>query len=73
GSTLNIAILDILKRDFQVGLTYVACSRVKTLQGLIFDTPFDLSALRIIFNYIFVMKAINKVRRLLEKFLVLSI
>ena len=36
------------ERDYpaQPGLSYVAVSRVKTLQGLLFDVPFDLSALR---------------------------
>ncbi|KAL2166384.1 hypothetical protein VTG60DRAFT_2813 [Thermothelomyces hinnuleus] len=47
GATLDRAVLDISDKDFQPGLTYVAVSRVKTLQGIMFDTAFDLSALRV--------------------------
>lgn len=46
GMTVEKAVVDISERDFQPGLSYVAVSRVKTLQGVIFDVPFDLSALR---------------------------
>ncbi|EAQ87096.1 hypothetical protein CHGG_03715 [Chaetomium globosum CBS 148.51] len=46
GMTVEKAVVDISERDFQPGLLYVAVSRVKTLQGVIFDVPFDLSALR---------------------------
>ncbi|EAQ90501.1 hypothetical protein CHGG_02436 [Chaetomium globosum CBS 148.51] len=47
GATLDRAVLDISDRDFTAGLTYVAISRVKTLQGVMFDSTFDLQALRI--------------------------
>jgi ATP-dependent exoDNAse (exonuclease V) alpha subunit len=30
------------RRDFTMGLTYVAISRVKTLTGLLFEEPFEL-------------------------------
>jgi ATP-dependent DNA helicase PIF1 len=33
------------RRDFAVGLTYVAISRVRTLQGLLFEEPFDVKCL----------------------------
>ena len=46
GMTVARAVLDISAQDFQPGLSYVAVSRVKTLKGLLFDVPFDLSALR---------------------------
>ena len=46
GMTVARAVLDISAQDFQPGLSYVAVSRVKTLKGLLFDIPFDLSALR---------------------------
>ena len=47
GATLEKAVLDISQRDFQSGLTYVAASRVKSLQGLMFDVPFSLDQLRV--------------------------
>ncbi|EGZ72374.1 hypothetical protein NEUTE2DRAFT_34951, partial [Neurospora tetrasperma FGSC 2509] len=67
GSTLNIAILDILKRDFQTRYIYILYNKVKTLQGFIFNTPFNLNALYIISNYIFIIIATNEVRRVLKK------
>jgi hypothetical protein len=32
---------DILSREFQTGLSYVAVSRVTSLKGLLFEAPFD--------------------------------
>jgi len=43
GLSLDKAVLNIAKKDFSPGLTYVAVSRVKTLQGILFDEPFDFS------------------------------
>ncbi|KAK3490423.1 uncharacterized protein B0T23DRAFT_318128, partial [Neurospora hispaniola] len=65
-STLNIAILNISKRDFQIKFIDVVYSRVKTSQNLIFSILINLNALYIIFNYIFLIRATNKVRKLLE-------
>jgi ATP-dependent exoDNAse (exonuclease V) alpha subunit len=46
-TSLDQAILNISeKRDFTMGLTYVAISRVRTLQGLLFEEPFDFERLR---------------------------
>jgi hypothetical protein len=33
--------MDLPCRDFQTSLSYVAVSRVKTIQGLMLDAPFD--------------------------------
>jgi len=46
GITASRIVVDISGRDFQAGLTYVAVSRVTSLQGVMFDVPFDLEAIR---------------------------
>jgi len=33
--------MNLLGKDFALGLLYVAISRVKALNGLLFETPFD--------------------------------
>ena len=41
GITVDRAVLNLTERDFTAGLSYVAVSRVKTLQGILFEEPFD--------------------------------
>ncbi|KAF5578398.1 ATP-dependent DNA helicase PIF1 [Fusarium pseudoanthophilum] len=43
GTTLDKAVAHIAGKDFTPGLSYVAVSRVKTLQGIMFEEAFDLS------------------------------
>ncbi|CAH0020032.1 unnamed protein product [Clonostachys rhizophaga] len=43
GITLDQVVADLSSKGFAVGLTYVTVSRVRTLQGLMFDGPFDHS------------------------------
>ena len=40
------AVLDISRPQFVSGLNYVAISRLKSLEGLMFDKPFDLDVIR---------------------------
>ncbi len=44
--TVNKAVLNITERDFAPGLSYVAVSRVKTLDGVLFEKAFDYSRFR---------------------------
>jgi hypothetical protein len=46
GATLDQAVVDISCKDFQPGLTYVAVSRVRSLQSIMFNCQFDLDSLR---------------------------
>lgn len=46
GATLARAVIKIADKEFTPGLTYVALSRVKTLDGILFDAPFGLEVLR---------------------------
>jgi ATP-dependent DNA helicase PIF1 len=43
GITVARATLNIREKDFAPGLSYVAVSRVKTLDGLMFEESFDLA------------------------------
>jgi len=40
GLTLNKVIINVGKKEFSTGLSFVACSRVRTLKDLLFDPPF---------------------------------
>ncbi len=61
--TVSQAVLDISQRDFQPGLSYVAVSRVCSLQGVMFDSPFDLDALRQVSRESFEARAQDAFRR----------
>jgi hypothetical protein len=43
GITLKKAVMNLAEKDFAPGLSYVAVSRVKTLDGLMFEESFDYS------------------------------
>ena len=43
GLTLNKAVIHIGRIEFSSGLTFVACSRVRHLEDLLFDPPFPFS------------------------------
>ena len=40
GMTLSKAVIDVGKKEFSAGLTFVACSRVRELKDLLFVPPF---------------------------------
>ena len=46
GMTLDRCVLNITDREFTTGLWYVAISRVKSLDGLLFEQPFDFEQIR---------------------------
>ena len=46
GPTLELAVMDVTTPGFVSGLTYVMVSRVKKLQGVMFDAAFDLGDLQ---------------------------
>ena len=41
GLTLNKVVINIGKKEFSAGLTFVACSRVRCLKDLLFNPPFS--------------------------------
>ena len=45
GLTLDKVVIDIGKREFSPGLTFVACSRVRQLDDLLFSPPFAYNRL----------------------------
>lgn len=45
GLTLDRAVVDIGESEFAIGLTYVALSRVKSIEGLLLEPSFPLSRL----------------------------
>lgn len=47
GLTLSKAVMNLARKEHALGLSYVAVSRVKTLQGLLFECPFDYDHFRV--------------------------
>ena len=45
GLTLDKVVIDVGKREFSTGLTFVACSRVRQLKDLLFTPPFPFQRL----------------------------
>lgn len=43
--TKDRIVTDLATRDFQAGISYVAVSRVTSLQGLLLEAPFDRQGL----------------------------
>jgi len=43
--TLDKVVIDIGKKEFSTGLTFVACSRVRRITDLLFAPPFSFQRL----------------------------
>ena len=50
GLTLDKVVIDVGKREFSTGLTFVACSRVRRLQNILFTPPFPYQRLSSLSN-----------------------
>jgi len=50
GLTLDKVVINLGKREFSTGLTFVACSRVRQLQDLLFTPPFPFQRLSSLSN-----------------------
>ncbi|EJT72303.1 hypothetical protein GGTG_09169 [Gaeumannomyces tritici R3-111a-1] len=61
--TFNIAIFDIFAKNFLFGLIYVAISKVKSFNGIIFNVPFFLNNIRITKNIVTPFRIQNYERR----------
>ena len=62
--TVVKAVLNIARKDFVVGLTYVGVSRAMTLAGLMFEEPFDFSRFQNPPSKTELMRIRDKARRL---------
>jgi ATP-dependent DNA helicase PIF1 len=47
GLILSKVVLNLATKEHTLGLSYVAVFRVKTLQGLLFECPFDYDHFRL--------------------------
>ena len=63
GLSLDRAVLDLSEKDFASGLTYVAISRVRSLEGLLFEGSFDYRRLCFAQTDTMVMRAADMVLR----------
>ena len=50
GLTLDKVVIDVGKKEFSCGLTFVACSRVRKMTDILFTPPFPLQRLTSIAN-----------------------
>ena len=63
GITVEKAVLNLVEKDFVPGLAYVGVSRIKSLNGLMFEESFDLSRFRSLESYTEKMRAEDVERR----------
>jgi ATP-dependent DNA helicase PIF1 len=63
GLTPNRVVLNLARKDRTPGLSYVAISRVKSLQGIMFEAPFDLERFDPIHSTMVQDREIDKILR----------
>ena len=63
GLSLDRAVLDLSEKDFTPGLTYVAISRVRSLEGILFEGSIDYQRLRFAKSETQVMRATDAALR----------
>ncbi|KAJ5970827.1 uncharacterized protein N7479_000745 [Penicillium vulpinum] len=63
GTSVTEAVLDLSRQDFSAGLSYVAISRIRSIEGLLFETPFDFERFKPKHHQIFAMRAADHTRR----------
>lgn len=67
GITLEKAVVDITIREFTAGLRYIAVSRVKNINTLMFKKPFDFSLFTYSLKSVGLVRDTNIERRVLER------
>ncbi|KHE79977.1 hypothetical protein GE21DRAFT_1219551, partial [Neurospora crassa] len=63
---LDKVVYDILKKDFAIGLLYIAISRTRTIKGIIFDESFEINVLRVKNTKTHIYRIIDIVKRILQ-------
>jgi ATP-dependent DNA helicase PIF1 len=66
GITVAKAVLNIARGDFVPGLSYVAVSRVRSLDGILFEEPFDYSRFKGKLSRLETTRLLDKAARMLQ-------
>ena len=66
GLTLDEAVIEIGEKEFSTGLTFVACSRVRQLTDIVFETPFTYQHLSGLFKSVRFHERCQEDARLLQ-------
>ncbi|EME88686.1 uncharacterized protein MYCFIDRAFT_126243, partial [Pseudocercospora fijiensis CIRAD86] len=63
GITLDKGVLNISKKDFTPALTYIACSRFRNLDNILFDEPFNYDRFKGKLYKLYIDRYTNYIRR----------
>jgi len=63
GMTVDRAVLDLSRPDFALGMSYVAVSRVRSLDGVLFEESFDLDRFKSAGSNMAIMRGADAIRR----------